>query len=72
MGRNLYKLTKMFDGVVVMLILRRHQNATAEKVEDFRGFLNLKNGSSDFHQAYVVFRQSSAVSFEIKRLKTGH
>ena len=39
MGISLYKLTKMFDDVIVMLILWRHQNATAEKIEDFRGFL---------------------------------
>ena len=38
MGRNLYKLTKTFDDVIVILILWRHQNATAEKVEGFRGF----------------------------------
>ena len=33
MGRNLYKFTKKFDDVIVMLILGCHQNATAEKVE---------------------------------------
>ena len=38
MGRNLYKLTKSFDDAIVMLILWRHQNATAKKVEGFRGF----------------------------------
>ena len=38
MGRNLYKLTKSFDDVIVMLILSRHQKVTAEKVESFRGF----------------------------------
>ena len=37
MGRNLYKLTKSFDDAIVMLILWRHQNATAEKIERFRG-----------------------------------
>ena len=31
MGKNLYKLTKMFDDVIVMLILWRHQNETAQK-----------------------------------------
>ena len=42
MGRNLYKLTKIFDDAIVMLILRRHQNATAEKIERFRGlWLNI-------------------------------
>ena len=39
MGRNLYKLTKVFNDVIVMLILRRHQNETAKKVEGFRGLL---------------------------------
>ena len=34
MDRDLYKLTKMFDDVIVMLILRRHQNETAEKIAD--------------------------------------
>ena len=38
MGSNLYKLTKNFDDVIVMLILLRHQNATAEKIVGFRGF----------------------------------
>ena len=36
MGRNLYKLIKILDDVIVMLILGRHQNATAEKI-GFRG-----------------------------------
>ena len=31
MGGNLYKLIKNFDDVVVMLILLRHQDVTAEK-----------------------------------------
>ena len=35
MGRIRYKLTKKFDDVIVMLILWRHQNATAEKIEGF-------------------------------------
>ena len=38
MGRNLYKLKKIFDDVIVMLILWRHQKATAEKIDSFRGF----------------------------------
>ena len=38
MGRNLYKLTKMFDDVIVMLILRRDENATTEKIADFPAF----------------------------------
>ena len=32
----------------------------------------LKNGSTDFHQTYVIFRQSSIDVPEIKRLKIGH
>ena len=32
----------------------------------------LKNCSTSFHQTYVIFKQSSMASFEIKRLKTGH
>ena len=29
---------KSFDNVIVMLILLRHQNETAEKIADFLGF----------------------------------
>ena len=42
MGRNLHKLPKIFDDVIIRLILRRHQNVTAEKVEGFRGFWLLR------------------------------
>ena len=38
MNRNLYKLTKSFDDVIVTLILWRHRNETAEKTVDFQGF----------------------------------
>ena len=38
MGRDLYKLTKIFDDVIVMLILLRHQNETAEKTANFLAF----------------------------------
>ena len=31
MGRNVYKLTKIFDDVIVKLILLHHQNVTSEK-----------------------------------------
>ena len=57
-----------------MLILWRHQNATAEKNRGFSRVLAeyLKNGSTDFHQTYVIFRQSYIEVFEIKRLKIGH
>ena len=49
----------MFDDVIVMLILCRHQNETAEKIADFRAFLAeyLKNAPTDFHQTYVIFKQ---------------
>ena len=33
MGINLYELTKVFDGVLTISILWRHQNAAAKKVE---------------------------------------
>ena len=56
MGRDLYKLTKIFDDIIVMLILAEY----------------LKNGSTDFHQTYVIFRQLYIKVFEIKRLKTDH
>ena len=39
MGGSLYKSTKIFDNVIVMLTLWYHQNATAKKVERFRGYL---------------------------------
>ena len=38
MDRDLYKLTKIFDDVIVMLSLWRHQNETAEKIADFLAF----------------------------------
>ena len=38
MGKNLHKLPKNFNDVIVMLILLRHQNATAEKYQVFEGF----------------------------------
>ena len=57
-----------------MLILLRHQNETAEKNSRFSRVLAeyLKNGSTDFHQSYVSFRQSYIEVFEIKRLKIDH
>ena len=60
MGRNLYKLTEMFDDVIVMLILRRHLTTTAEKNRRFTRVLAeyLKNSSTDFHHSCVTFRQS--------------
>ena len=32
----------------------------------------LKNGSTDFHQTYVIFKQSYTEVFEIKGLKIGY
>ena len=63
MGRNLYKLTKIFDDIIIMLILRRTQNATASEVEGSRGFLlNIsKMVKLIFPPLYVIFRQSSIV-----------
>ena len=57
----------MLDDVIVMLILWRHQNATAKSRRFSRVFAEyLENCSTDFHQRYDIFRQSSIVSFEIK------
>ena len=71
MGRNLYKLTKIFDDVIVISILCCHQIETAERNSRFSRVLAeyLKNSSTDFHQNYVSFRQSYIDVFEIKRLK---
>ena len=65
MSRNLYKLTKKFDDVIKMRQLknRRFSRVLAEY---------LKNSITDFHQTYVIFRQSHIQVFEIKRLKIGH
>ena len=75
MSRNLYKLTKIFDDLIVMLILKRHQNETAEKIESFQGFwLNIsKTVQLIFTKLMSFFRQSCMEVFEIKRLKKiGH
>ena len=74
MGRNLHKLRKVFDDVIGMLILLRHQNSTAEKIEDFRRFwLNIsKKVRQTFQKIDVPFRQSCIKVFEIKRLEIGH
>ena len=60
MDRNLYRLTKIFDDVLVMLNLCCHQNATAEKNRRFSRVLAeyLKNSSTNFHQAYVILGNS--------------
>ena len=74
MDRDLYKLTKIFGDIIVVLILWRHQNETAEKNSRFFSVLAkyLKNGLADFHQTYVIFRQPHIEPFEIKELKIDH
>ena len=73
MGRNLYKLTKSFDDVIIMLIydvikMRQLKNSSFLRVSaDY-----LKNCSTDFQQTYVSFRQVYIEVFEIKRLKIDH
>ena len=58
----------MFEDVIVRLILWRHQNATARKIESFRGFLlNISKTVQLILTKLVIFRQSSLVSFEMKR-----
>ena len=61
----------MFDDVIILLILWRHQNETAEKITDFLSISAeyLKNSSTDFHQTYVTFRQVYLEAFKIKRWK---
>ena len=56
MSRHLHKLTKVFDDITMILILWRHQNATAEKIEGFQGFLlnTSKTVPTDFHQTNVI------------------
>ena len=65
MGRNLYKLTKIFGDVIKMRQLKnsRFSRVLAEY---------LKKGSTDFHQTYGSFRQVYIDVFEIKRLKIDH
>ena len=60
----------MYDNVIVMLILWRHQNATVEKRKCSRILAEcLKNESTNFHQIYVIFRQSDTEAFKIKRME---
>ena len=72
MGRSLYKLTKFlmtssscYYDVIKMRQLksRRFSRVLTEY---------LKNGSTDFHQTYIIFRQSYIKVFEIKILKIGY
>ena len=52
LGNYGQELTKIFDDVIIMLILQCHQNETAKKNSRFSMVLAeyLKNGSTDFHQ----------------------
>ena len=65
MGRNHYKLTKMFDDVIKMRQLKNRRSLMV--LAEY-----LKNASADFHQIDVIFRQLYIETFEIKRLKIGH
>ena len=65
MGRNLYKLTK-----IPMTLSKRDSLKSRRFSKVFAEYL--KNSSTDFHQTYLIFRQSSIDVFEIKRLKTAH
>ena len=60
MGRNLYKLIKIFDDVIVILILLRlHHFDMSQQLKSGRLLRvlaeYLKNGSIDFHQTQVMF-----------------
>ena len=73
MGRNLFKLTKNFEtssscSFYDIIKMRHLKNRTFSKViAEY-----LRNGSIDFHQTYVGFRQSYNKLFEITRLDIGH
>ena len=57
----------MFDDVIVILILETSSKWDSVKSGRFSRVLTeyLKNSSTDFHQTYVIFRQSY-IGFEIK------
>ena len=65
MGRNLYKLTKIF-GDIIKIGQRKNRRFWRVLAE------YLKNGSTDFYQTYIIFRQLYIKVFEIKILKIGH
>ena len=71
MGRDIYKFTKNVDDVIVMLILWRHQNETAEKIADFRAFwLNISKTVQLIFAKLTSFLGPLYVEvFEIKRLQ---
>ena len=54
MGRNLFKLTKSFDEVIVIIILMCGDSLKSERFS-LRVFVEyLKNGSTDFFQTSVI------------------
>ena len=59
MVENVYKLTKKFYDVIKM---RQLKHGRFSRVLDEY----LKNGSTDFHQTYVNFRQSYIEVFRLK------
>ena len=59
MGRNLYKLINRFDDVIITLIYDVIKMRQLKSRSAFAEYL--KNGSSDFHQSYVMLRQSPIV-----------
>ena len=63
MGGNLYKLTKTFYGRYHHVDFITSSKCDGWKSRRFsRVFAEyLKNGPSDFHQTYVIFRLSSSV-----------
>ena len=73
MGRDPYKLTKIFYDVIVMLILWHYQNTTAEKVEGFQRFwLNISKTVQLIFTKFLFFRESYIKVFKIKSLKIDH
>ena len=68
MHNNLYKLTKLFDEVIVIdvILSRHHQFDVLQQLKKWE-VVHSFYGSTDFQQTYVIFRQLSIVSFEIKK-----
>ena len=48
MGKNLYKLIKRFDDVIIILMC--HDRLVLRVFAEY-----LKNGLTDFYQTYVIF-----------------
>ena len=67
MGRNLYNVASIFYDIIVILILWRRKNATAEKVEGFRGgLLNISKRVQLIFTKLVIFRQSHSILWNSK------